>query len=89
MVRYRFRLPKAIESGAQVWLADEFLAILDRTVALFVAFNMQKIARSVGATLVVATTHSDMITNLAPTLRINKRYREKVEIVRAPEGYKS
>jgi len=86
--RYRFRLAKAIESGAKVWFADEFLAVLDRTVAVNVAFNMQKIARTVGATLVVATTHSDMIDDLAPTLRIIKKYREKVEIIRAPEGYK-
>ena len=86
--RYRFRLAKAIESGAKAWFADEFLAVLDRTVAVNVAFNMQKIARTIGATLVVATTHSDMIDDLAPTLRINKKYREKVEVIRAPEGYK-
>jgi len=87
--RYRFRLAKAIESQSKVWFADEFLAVLDRTVAVNVAFNMQKIARSVGATLIVATTHSDMVADLAPTLQINKKYREKVQIVRTPEGFKS
>jgi ABC-type ATPase with predicted acetyltransferase domain len=87
--RYRLRLAMLIGSGAQVWTADEFLAVLDRTTAKNVAFNMQKIARSVGATLMVATTHDDMVTDLAPNLTIIKRYREKVEFVRAPEGFKN
>ena len=80
--RYRFRLAKLIESGAQVWVADEFLAVLDRTTALILAFNMQKIARAVGATLMVATTHTDMVKDLAPNVRIVKNYREKIEIFR-------
>jgi len=87
--RYRFRLAKIIESGAKVWAADEFLAVLDRTTAKVIAFNLQKVARSVGATLLVATTHHDMVDDLAPTLYIEKRYREKIKIVRAPEGYKA
>lgn len=86
--RYRFRLAKMIESGAQVWVADEFLAVLDRITALYVAFNMQRIARLFGATLIVATTHNDMVKDLAPNLYINKRYREKIEVVRVPDGYK-
>ena len=86
--RYRFRLAKLIESGAKVWVADEFLAVLDRTTAKVIAFNLQKVARNVGATLIVATTHTDMVPDLAPTLYIEKRYREKIHIVRSPEGYK-
>lgn len=84
--RYRFRLAKIIESGAKVWVADEFLAVLDRTTAKVLAFNLQKVARARGATLMVATTHTDMVADLAPTLYIEKRYREKIQIVRAPEG---
>jgi ABC-type ATPase with predicted acetyltransferase domain len=86
--RYRFRLAKMIESGAKVWIADEFMAVLDRVTALGIAFNMQKIARASGATLLVATTHMDMRNDLAPNLYINKRYREKIEVVQSPEGYK-
>jgi ABC-type ATPase with predicted acetyltransferase domain len=80
--RYRFRLAKIIESGAQVWVADEFLAVLDRVTAKVLAFNLQKIARKVGATVIVATTHGDMVDDLAPSLYIEKRYREKVRILR-------
>lgn len=86
--RYRFRLAKLIESGAKVWIADEFLAVLDRTTAKVIAFNLQKVARKVGATVLVATTHNDMVEDLAPSLYIDKRYREKIELVRSPEGYK-
>lgn len=78
--RYRFRLAKAIETGAQVWVADEFLAVLDRTSAKVIAYSLQKTARRAGATVIVATTHTDMVRDLAPDLRIEKRYREKLRV---------
>lgn len=80
--RYRFRLAKLIESGSKVWIADEFLAVLDRDTAKVIAFSLQKVARRNGATLMVATTHHDMVQDLAPSLYIEKRYREKVRLVR-------
>lgn len=83
--RYRFRLAKMIESGAKVWVADEFLAVLDRATAKVIAFALQRAARNAGATLIVATTHMDMVADLAPTLYIEKRYREKIKIVREGE----
>lgn len=79
--RYRFRIAKIIESKANVWVADEFLAVLDRTTAKVIAFNIQKMARKQGATLIVATTHTDMVEDLAPNLYVEKRYREKIHIL--------
>ena len=79
--RYRFMLAKMIESGSQVWMADEFLALLDGVTAKVIAYNIQKIARKVGATLIVATTHRDMVDDLAPDLYIEKRYQEKVKVI--------
>lgn len=89
--RYRFRLAKCIESKAQVWAADEFLAVLDRDTAKVLAFNLQKVARANGVTLIVATTHTDMVPDLAPTVFVEKKYREKIHIayIPAPEGYQS
>lgn len=78
--RYRFRLAKAIETGADVWVADEFMAVLDRTAAKVIAYSLQKTARRAGATVIVATTHSDMVTDLGPDLFIEKRYREKLRV---------
>lgn len=82
--RYRFRLAKAIETKADVWVADEFLAVLDRTSAKVIAFSLQKTARRTGKTVVVATTHTDMVPDLSPDLFINKKYREKISIEQKP-----
>jgi ABC-type ATPase with predicted acetyltransferase domain len=76
--RYRFRLAKAIEQGTEVWAADEFMAILDRTAAKVIAYSIQKAARRAGATLMVATTHTDLVPDLSPDLYIEKRFREKL-----------
>lgn len=76
--RYRFRLAKAIETGADVWVADEFMAVLDRTAAKVIAYSIQKTARKAGATVIVATTHTDMVKDLHPSLYVEKRYREKL-----------
>lgn len=78
--RYRFRLAKAIETDADVWVADEFLAVLDRVAAKVIAFSLQKTARRNGKTVLVATTHTDMVPDLGPDLYIEKRYREKLRV---------
>lgn len=83
--RYRFKLAKAIESGADVWVADEFLAVLDRVAARVISYTLQKAARAQGATLIVATTHTDMVRDLYPDIYIEKRYREKLLIEKAQE----
>lgn len=82
--RYRFRLAKAIEMGADVWVADEFMAILDRVAARVIAYSVQKAARRAGATLMVATTHSDMVGDLFPDMYVDKRFREKVDVRKFP-----
>lgn len=78
--RYRLQLAKLIEQDADVWVADEFGAVLDRVTAKAVAFNMQKVARKLGKTLIVATTHTDLKEELAPDLEIYKTYQDKVVI---------
>ena len=67
-------------------MADEFLALLDRVTAKVIAYNIQKIARKAGATLVVATTHRDMVDDLSPDLFIVKHYREKVKVTDKTDG---
>ena len=86
---YRFRIAKLLESGVRVWVADEFGAVLDRTTARVVAFNLQKFARKVNATVIVATTHKDLIEELAPNIYIEKRYQEKLDVQRMDEGGKN
>lgn len=80
--KYRFRLAKLIESPATVWVADEFGAVLDRITAKVVAANLQKVARQHGKTLIVATTHTDLIAELAPSLLIQKRFHDRIDVSR-------
>lgn len=82
--RYRLRLAKMMEAGGDVWIADEFGAVLDRVTAKCVAFNMQKVARAMGKTLMVATTHTDLKEELGPDLTITKRFRERVDVETKP-----
>jgi hypothetical protein len=82
---YRFRIAKLIHSDARVWVADEFGAVLDRITARVVAFNLQKMARSVGAIVVVATTHRDLIDELGPNLFVEKHYQDRVAVSRFAE----
>ena len=78
--RYRLKLAKVMESDADVWVADEFGAVLDRETAKAVAFSMQKVARREGKTLMVATTHTDLKAELGPNLTITKRFKERVDV---------
>jgi len=78
--RYRLKLAKVMESDADVWIADEFGAILDRVTAKVIAFNMQKVARKLGKILMVATTHTDLMEELGPSLTITKKFRDRVEV---------
>ncbi len=54
--------------------------MLDRTSAKVIDFALQKVARQVGVTVLVATTHTDMVADLYPDLVIEKRFREKVRV---------
>lgn len=65
--QYRLMLARLIDSGANVWLADEFCSALDEVTASIVAHNLQRHARRVGATVIVAAPHFEtFIRSLRP-----------------------
>lgn len=78
--RYRLKLAKVMETDADVWVADEFGAVLDRETAKVIAFNLQKVARRQGKIVIVATTHTDLADELGPDLKITKRFQERVDV---------
>ena len=78
--KYRYRIAKLIESKKQWWLMDEFAACLDRDTAKIIAFNLQKIARQQGKAVIAATTHSDLLEDLNPSVHVHKRFGEEIEI---------
>ena len=78
--KHRYRLAKLVESGAQWWIMDEFCATLDRETAKIVAYNVQKLARKLGKAVVAATTHMDLLEDLAPSVHIHKRFGKEVTV---------
>jgi ABC-type transport system involved in cytochrome c biogenesis ATPase subunit len=69
---YRFRIAQLLDRGKRIWLCDEFCSTLDRTTARIVSYNIQKLARRSGSTLIVATTHTDLGEDLNPSVHIHK-----------------
>jgi len=78
--KYRYKIAQMIDVDKRYWLADEFCSTLDRTTAKIVAYNIQKLARRSGATLVVATTHTDLEEDLNPSIVIRKGWGEEIQI---------
>jgi ABC-type lipoprotein export system ATPase subunit len=78
--KYRYKIAKLIESQAQVWILDEFASTLDRDTAKIVAYNLQKLARQNGKTVLAATTHTDLHEDLNPSVRIHKRYGKEITV---------
>ena len=72
--KHRYQIARLAETTAQWWLLDEFTSTLDRDTAKIVAFNLQRLARRTGKAVVAATTHSDLLPDLAPNVHVYKRY---------------
>jgi len=78
--KYRYRLAKLLATGVNVWIMDEFCATLDRDTAKVIAFCLQKLARREGKTVIVATTHCDLIEDFNPNVLIQKRIGSDAEV---------
>lgn len=78
--KYRYKIPKMIESQAQFWIMDEFAATLDRDTAKIVAYNLQKLARQQGKAVLAATTHTDLFQDLHPSVHIHKRFGKEITV---------
>lgn len=82
--RYRYRIAKMINSDKRFWLCDEFCSTLDRITAKIVAYNIQKLARRSGCTLIVATAHVDLEEDLSPSILIRKGWGEEILVEYRP-----
>lgn len=79
--QYRYRLAQAFAAGKKVVFADEFCSTLDRLTAAVVACKTARFARKEGLTLIVASSHDDLLADMQPDVVIIKRSRGKTEIV--------
>lgn len=81
--RYRFRLALAVSKKPNWVVADEFSATLDRTLAKVVAFNLRRLADRTGTGFLLATTHEDILPDLAPSLHIVCRLDGQIDCLRS------
>jgi ABC-type ATPase with predicted acetyltransferase domain len=68
--RYRFRLALAQTLSDGFVMADEFCAVLDRTLAKVLAFNLRRLCTRSGRGALLATTHDDLLDDLQPDLLV-------------------
>ena len=80
--RYRFRIAFGLAQGAAFLLLDEFGAILDRTLAQVLAFNLRKAASRTGIGALCATTHEDLADDLNPDIHIRCHGDGLIEVAR-------
>lgn len=79
--RYRFRLAQALAAGKPYVFADEFSSELDRVTASAVAFNIHKFAKRTETTFVLASSHEDILIDLAPDVLVIKDTSGPAEII--------
>lgn len=86
--KYRLRIAKLLDQkDSDVWLCDEFGAVLDRKTAKFLAYSVSKLAEKRGITVAIATTHKDLITDYRPHLVIDKQYAHEIQLRRIPNEW--
>jgi ABC-type ATPase with predicted acetyltransferase domain len=84
--KHRYQIARLAETGKKWWLLDEFCSVLDRDTAKIVAFNLQRLARERGITVVCATTHNDLTADLAPNVQVHKRFGKEINIQYVPNA---
>ncbi len=70
--KYRFRLAMALATGKKFVFADEFCSNLDRITAAVISYNVHKFAKRNGVTFILASSHDDILLDLAPDVLIVK-----------------
>ncbi len=84
--KYRFRLARALAAGKSFVFADEFCSDLDRITAATVAFNVHRFARRTRTTLVLASSHDDVLIDLAPDVLVVKDFSGPAEVIYRSTG---
>jgi ABC-type ATPase with predicted acetyltransferase domain len=79
--QYRYKLARALSSGRKIIFADEFCSNLDRVTACVIAYQIRKFARRTGTTFILASSHDDVIADLATDVVVSNRLVGETEIV--------
>ena len=78
--RYRLRLALALAQLPPVICIDEFCATLDRVTAAVVAHNVRRFADRFVTTFIVATSHDDLLEDLAPDVVVVKHLGSQCDV---------
>ena len=81
--RYRFALALAVSQKPQWIIADEFTAVLDRTTAKVIAYNVRRIADRYGVGFLLATAQHDITADLSPDLCVTCDLDGRVTVTRS------
>lgn len=79
--KYRFKLACAIASDADIIFADEFCSNLDRLTAVGVAKKIASFARDKGKTLVLASSHDDLMADIQPDVVVVKYLSAETHVI--------
>jgi len=79
--KYRFRLARALAVGKPFIFADEFSGELDRVTATSLAFNIHKFAKRTRTTFVLASSHEDILIDLAPDVLVVKDFSGPADVI--------
>jgi ABC-type ATPase with predicted acetyltransferase domain len=79
--QHRFRLARALTAGKPFVFADEFCSALDRITAASVAYNVYRLAKRTGTTLLVASSRDDILLDLAPDVLLVKDFSGPAQVI--------
>ncbi len=79
--QHRLRLARALTAGKPFVFADEFCSTLDRITAAAVVYNVHRLAKRTGTTLVLASSRDDILLDLAPDVLIVKDFSSPAEVI--------
>ncbi|MCS7117249.1 MAG: ATP-binding cassette domain-containing protein [Thaumarchaeota archaeon] len=78
--KFRYLIAKALDRRPKTLVVDEFCSNLDRTTAKVLAFLVQRRARAQRLTLLVATSHEDLIEDLGPDVLVKKAFGHRADV---------
>ncbi len=70
--KFRFRLAMALAQKKKYIFADEFTCELDRVTACSISYKIRKFAKQNGTVFILATSHQDMLMDLAPDILVTR-----------------
>jgi ABC-type ATPase with predicted acetyltransferase domain len=79
--KYRFRLAMALAARKKFVFADEFCSNLDRITAAVISYNIYKFARRQGVTFILASSHDDILLDLAPDVLVVKELSGDTQVI--------